>query len=79
METKGEDRKPTKRPAAGVTLALSARDAATALGVSVQSFRRYVKAGMLPGGIVLGRRRLWPIRTLEQWIVARERERSATP
>jgi len=58
-------------------LALGAADAARALGVSTRSFRRHVKAGALPSGIVLGGRRLWPIRTLEAWLVQREREGAA--
>ena len=55
-------------PLAPIRLALGARDAALALGVSERSFRRGLACGRIPPGFRLGKRRLWPVASLERLI-----------
>jgi hypothetical protein len=47
-------------------LALTKREAAESIGVSVDSFERHVQPHV--PGVFLGRRRVFPVRELERWI-----------
>lgn len=53
----------------GVKLAVSKKEAAGALGVSVRHFERHVQDA-LPV-VYSGRRRLYPVRDLEAWLERR--------
>ncbi|TMC67855.1 MAG: helix-turn-helix domain-containing protein [Chloroflexi bacterium] len=53
--------------------AVSKRDAAAMLGISVDSFERYVQAELKVAYV--GRRRVYPVAELEKWL----REHSGRP
>lgn len=60
---------PTVAPA-GQILALDARAAARAVGVSRAHWLRLVSTGRAPQGIRLGRARRWAIEDLRAWVAA---------
>lgn len=58
------------RAAAPEPLAVSAADAATLLGIGRTNFLGLVASGRAPPGIKLGRRRLWAVVELQEWLAA---------
>jgi len=64
-------------PPPPVRLALSVSEAARALSISPRSFRRAVARGDLPGGFLIGGRRLWSLEGLTRLV--REREAVGAP
>lgn len=53
----------------GLKLALQRKDAAAALGISVDSFDRHVRPELKC--VYIGDTRLWPVAELERWLAAR--------
>ena len=49
-------------------LAVDAKRAAELVGISRAHFLRLVASKRAPAGILLGRRRLWPVEHLRAWI-----------
>jgi len=49
---------------------IGARDAAKLLAVSVRHFYALDARGQIPEGMQLGRRRLWALQELRQWVAA---------
>ena len=44
-------------------------EAARRLGMSKRYYLSLVASGRAPQGLTIGRRRLWPVRELEQWVL----------
>ena len=51
-----------------VKLLYNAEDAAEACSISERYFLALVSSGKAPQGLLLGRRRLWPVTSLEVWV-----------
>ena len=49
-------------------LALGAKEAAAACGVSVRSWRRHDDVGLVPQAARIGGRKIWPTETLRLWL-----------
>lgn len=60
---------PTPPPALE-PLALSARDAARACGLGLRTWRTMVATGRAPRPVRIGRRTLWPLGELREWLRA---------
>lgn len=60
----------TNAPAAPAALAVDSFGAAALVGVSESHWRILVSGGRCPPGFRLGRRRLWSVAELQNWINA---------
>ena len=47
---------------------VNSKEAARRIGISKRFYLSIVSSGKIPQGIQLGRRRLWPVKDLEQWV-----------
>jgi len=71
LDAAPNNRQPVIAPAEAapslLRMALTAKEAAAALGLSLRTFRRGLATGRIPCGIRFGKRRLWPVDCLRAW------------
>ncbi|MGC8542094.1 MAG: helix-turn-helix transcriptional regulator [Phycisphaerae bacterium] len=60
----------TTQTAEAAPLAVDAATAAKMLSVSLAHFYTLLSGGRIPAGFRLGRRRLWPVAELRDWLAA---------
>ncbi|MGC8541351.1 MAG: helix-turn-helix transcriptional regulator [Phycisphaerae bacterium] len=60
----------TLPPPEPLPLAVAAADAARLCGVSPAHWAAMLAGGRVPPGVRLGRRRLWPVAELRDWLAA---------